>query len=437
MTQIPLAAGAEASVLFRCEFDRAGSHVVEVTADADDLAADNQYAAAVSVLDRVGVLVVNGDASAQPLRGETDFLQIALQPFSAAGDTLADLIQARLVEPSQFDRAALDGVRVVILANVVQLTDLQVAALDRFVRGGGGLLVFPGNRLNLDWYDRVFASGPAAILPLRYASLAGPQGDSASQAAIVAEHYVHPALNQFNDRRNGNLSDGRVSVWFRLVPPETEDRARNAAVQELLQLSVGDPLMVECQRGAGRVVQVATACDADWSNLPLRPFYLPLVQQLVLHLASTWDPPRNVELGQAIVATVETMAEAPLTFTCTDPAGRSHAVASELREGRAMVRYEGEELPGIYQLTSNTVGPLHFVVSAPRSESQLTTLSDAQTRELADQLGGAVIRSADEYVHLDALRRHGRPVWKPLLWCVVALLLAELFVARRVSRDTS
>ena len=46
----------------------------------------------------------------------------------------------------------------------------------------------------------------------------------------------------------------------------------------------------------------AVPCDAEWTNLPARPFYLPLMQQLVTYLASKVYPPRNVDVGKPLVA---------------------------------------------------------------------------------------------------------------------------------------
>ena len=430
-SQLPLASGAEASALFRCVLDRAGSHVVEVEADADDLPADNRLACVLTALDRIGVLVVNGDPDPQPLRSEAGFLQLALQPFSGAGDKLSDLIQARTVDPTRFDRGSLEDVRVVILANVPKLTELQSAALERFVRTGGGLLVFSGNRLDLDWYNRVFAQGTNALLPMRFASLGGNLTDSARHASIVTRRFQHPALNHFNDRRNGNLADGRVFLWYRL-DASTGINGANSSTTELMQLSVGSPLMVECRRGEGSVIQVATACDADWSNLPMRPFYLPLVQQLVLHLASTWDPPRNLEPGQPIVARAEA-TDSKARLTC--PGNDVVDVPTQQSESQRVYRFDGTRRSGVYTLDVQDRTPLHFAVSASRTESRLDTLNDEQLRDLAEAIGGSVVGSFEEYVKSDDLRRHGRPVWQFMLAGVLALMVAELFLARWISRD--
>ena len=74
--------------------------------------------------------------------------------FAQAATGGSDLILTRVVAPGELTPDALSKSRVVVLANVRQLADSQVAALASFVASGGGLLVFPGNRINTDWYHR-------------------------------------------------------------------------------------------------------------------------------------------------------------------------------------------------------------------------------------------------------------------------------------------
>ena len=53
----------------------------------------------------------------------------------------------------------------------------------------------------------------------------------------------------------------------------------------LISLANGDPLMVEQKVGQGRVIFVTTGADRDWSDLPLKTAYLPMVQALANYLA--------------------------------------------------------------------------------------------------------------------------------------------------------
>ena len=93
VSQVALAANGTTQTLFPCSFDKAGSHVIEVEVIADDpLKDDNRYAAAVTIWDSINVLLVDGDPSGQPLQSETDYLSIALTPFTFGRVRLADLV---------------------------------------------------------------------------------------------------------------------------------------------------------------------------------------------------------------------------------------------------------------------------------------------------------------------------------------------------------
>ena len=75
-------------------------------------------------------------------------------------------------------------------------------------------------------------------------------------------------------------------------------------IREIERLD-GDTFLAEKPFGEGRVISCAVPCDADWSNLPLRPFYLPLMQRLCVYLASTVFPSRNLDVGKPIVALLQ------------------------------------------------------------------------------------------------------------------------------------
>mgnify|MGYP001970200908 CR=1 FL=1 len=162
-TQIPLEAGQKRQVLFTHQFDSAGSHVVEVGANADSLKADNTFRVSIPVWERVPVLLVDGYPSPEPLESETDFLQIALQPYREAGELqkpggkkLSDLLEVRVIRTAGLNAAAIGDARVVVLANVVRLTPKQLVDVQSFVRDGGGLLIFPGDKMDVNWYNEMF-----------------------------------------------------------------------------------------------------------------------------------------------------------------------------------------------------------------------------------------------------------------------------------------
>lgn len=210
VSQVSLAANGDTQVLFPCTFEKAGSHVMEVEVVADDpLTDDNRYAAAVTIWDSINVMLVDGDPSGQPLQSETDYLSIALTPFTFGRARLADLVQTQTVPPNEINEEKLKTARVVVLANVSKLEAPQLAALTGFVTDGGTtLLVCAGNKIDLSWYrEQMFAAGNG-LIPAAY----GAPVKSTSPAGVISSHSISIM------RRWSSLTNLRTAICLRPKP---------------------------------------------------------------------------------------------------------------------------------------------------------------------------------------------------------------------------
>jgi len=425
-SQMTLGAGESGQVVFSHAFETPGSHVVEIYADADPLKADNVKRFSIPVWDKLPVLLVSGDTNPAPLQAETAFLQIALQPFTSAAATLSDLITTRVITPEKLTAKELTESRVVVLANVPQLSDLQVKILDDYVRRGGGLLVFPGDRINRDWYNSKMLASGAGLLPCSFTQIVNTDAPNSQPAVVVAQHYDHQALEFFNDPRNGTLQGAKLQTWCKLAAAQSSLPDISIAAH----LDTADPFLVEKQFGKGRVIQCCTACDDDWSNLPARPAYLPLMQQLVAYLASTVYPPRNVGVGRPLAALLGP-ENADKTAVITDPEGIRHDIKAVLKDDHCLVEFANTELPGLYALETPDNETIHFVVNTSSEESDLKLLDDAEFAELARQMQAEAVSSSEQYLQLDKRRRFGREMWKSLLAAVLVLILIEILLQQR------
>ena len=439
-SQVTLAPGQDAQVLFTHTFEAAGSHYVEVTTAADSLKADNTFVKSLQVWDEVPVLVVDGDPSAEPLEGEADFLELALQPFGSAGGSLNDLITSQVVGRGGLDQNSLEGKRVVILANVADLDGGAVNALSQFVEGGGGLIIFPGDRVKVDWYHRELFRDGKGLLPQEFLGLAGGASAGpreATEAKIVNQNFAHPAFAFFNDPRNGKLDSASFSNWFRLgvsqdsagkVPPSL---ARD--VQVIARFDSGEPYLVERPFGDGRVILAAAPADAGWSNLPTQPIYLPVVQRLVTYLASSVEPPRNVSAESKLVAFLpESMAGKSVTIT--RPGGGEEMIEIKKEGTRGVAEFSDTSEPGIYKFVDPDGTRQYFAVNLDRRESDIRTLDADEMKALAIEMEANLVSDWDGYTSLDKVRRTGIEFWRPLLYIVLALVFGELFYQQWLGR---
>ncbi|WP_417734358.1 BatA domain-containing protein [Rosistilla oblonga] len=450
VTELAVAGDATAQALFVHKFDAAGSHVLKFDVDAgDDLKTDNQYLAVVDVIDSIEVLMIDGDPSRKPMESETDFLAVALTPFSLGQMPLADLVETRIVKTDEVDQQTLEWARVVIMANVAKLDDERTAKLQDFVQRGGGLIVFTGDKVDVDWYNRVLHQ-QRGLFPLPIQGIGGGLDDGDRGARIVAQHFDHPALQIFNSGNSGSseLAQADIAQWYVLTKPASTSDNRIQAVSNkakadasgidrqastLIRLDSGDPLWVEKPVGKGFVMACATTADADWNNLPLRPVFLPLVQQLVTSIATRGVPASNLTAGETLVALYDAAA-ADTTQVLSLPGNKQRSLRPVADQQRSVIRFAGTNQPGLYTLTQPDAPPRHFAVEIDRGESKLETIDAEQLQTLADALGADVVTDGAAFLALDSSRRHGREIWRLVLFALLGLLFVELFFQQRFSR---
>ncbi len=430
VSQISLGPGESTQVLFSHSFETAGSHIVEVSTEGDALKADNSCRFSVPVLDTLPVLIVDGEPSPEPLQAESSFLELALSPYSAAGSELKDMIDVSVVPQSEFSAESLTDQRVVVFANISSLDAELLKAVEEFVSGGGGLLVLPGDKADLAWY-RNKAAQAGGLLPMTPAAIAGNAEESRG-ATIVAERYEHEALKLFNDPRNGSLSGARIQFWYRLQPASTE-KTEDDARRVIARLDNEDPFLVEKDFGHGRVIMSCVPGDADWSNLPLRPFFLPLMQQLVTFCASKVYPPRNIGIGETLAAFLP-QEDAGKTATLTSPNGTRLELPISKRGIHGVVEYNDTRMPGAYLLETPAGEVIHYVVNTPVEESNIELLDRDELQELASEMNATVVTTYEEYRDLEKKRRYGQEIWVLLLWLAVIAIFGELFLTQFFSR---
>lgn len=444
VSQIQLPANGKTQALFVCEFEQAGSHVIDVEIQIDDVVTtDNRAQAAVDVWDSLPVLLVDGDPRSEPLQSETDYLAVALSPFTFGRLSLADLIETQTIRPRELNSETLQGIRVVVLANVAKLDDDQLSALADFVRDGGGLLVCPGNRIDLNWYNQKFFANSNGLLPAPFLAIqgvedaGGPNTGSGSTTRLLTQRAAHPALEYFNRPGNGNLADVEIRRWYQVGEPAPD---ATAAVV-MARLETGSPFLIERRMGEGVIVQMATSCDADWSDLPLRPVYVPLMQQLITNMAAGVPVPVNLRTGEPIIARFDLPADTPAkehvelpSVSVVAPDGTRRTLPA-MADGRfASVRYDRTQRPGVYRVSHPAQGSRSYVVRTDRQESEFTGLEAAEYESLIKTLSAIHVESAAEYLELDDLRRNGREVWKAMLAAVLMFLFLEVVLQQRFSR---
>ena len=178
---------------------------------------------------------------------------------------------------------------------------------------------------------------------------------------------------------------------------------------------------------------LTTAVDKDWSDLPIHPFYVPLMQNLVLDIASAVIPPRNLQVGQ-VLSHVATGDAARKSYLLTPPKGENVPLKMQSQGALSVFSFENTEKPGLYSVAPESGGSderIYYTVTADRSESLLAPLKPEDTKKLARDIGAQVAPDWRTLARLVGLEGGGYEIATSLIAAAIALCFVEIYLTRR------
>jgi len=401
-----VAAHASGSISFT-QFTLSGPNVRgSIHAGTDALPADNTFNFVLTPSAPVSLVIVdNGDSP-----GTSLFLSKALSIGSTPAFQV-DVTTASRMTPAVFDKRT-----VVVLNDTAFPPAAGGGALRRFVERGGGLLVVTGDHTT-------WPQGEADLLPGKLGALV--DRTSGRSGSLGYLDYSHPVFEVFKAPRSGDFSAAHI-FRYRGLQTTPGDRV-------LARFDDGAVAAAEKKVGTGRSIVWTSTLDDSWTDIGVKPIFLPLVHQLVRYLAQYEQPASWFTVGQVLDLTARSKSHTDRIVMT--PSGERIAQSS-LGEGTEGLLELNEQ--GVYEIrttTASTGRPEAIAVNLDPAESDLTPLDP---RELVASVTGHATpvavqpEQAQEMTREEAEKRQG--LWWYLLLAGVGLLAAETMISNHLSR---
>ncbi|MGC8642567.1 MAG: BatA domain-containing protein [Isosphaeraceae bacterium] len=431
---LDLPVGEDVPVVFNHQFVGSGDHVVELKMENDQLQLDDRRVLVVPVKESLNVLLVDGQYKSEPFQAETDYLGEALSP-SEGPPGQPGMIRAEVITESELAHRELTKFDVVVLCNVGQFKQDDVAQLEEFLKRGGGLVVFGGDQVMADNYNRLLFADGKGILPAEFGPTMGDAAKKAAKFSFNPLGYRHPIVADFrgqSDQVAAGLTLALIWQYHKLKLP------KDSIAQRVLDFDTGDPAVIEASHGRGKVVLVATSADAAWTTWPLHNSYPPIMQQIVLQAASGHLAERNVKVGQPFDQSFE-VAGATAPATVVRPDGKPIPAPLKGTASGSQLHFEQTDLAGAYQVK---IGPplsreISFAASPDPAESNLAKVDQAVLQQRLPGFSFVHLNNWRELAHSAvAVGRRGE-LHRPLLYGALFLLLLESFLAWKFGHHDS
>jgi len=422
--------GKSRMIRLNARFQKPGYYTLRASIPADRMPADNDRSVAVHVIDRLNVAIVEGSATARSKDSrDAFFLANALAPV-APSRRAEYFLKTEAVSPDWLKTADLSRQGIIFLSNVPKLDPAAAKNLEKYVREGGSLVIFPGSRVQPAAYndDPVLS----AMLPAKLGRRNEPGRDNKA-LSWQARGYTHPVTSLWNDAKNGSLGTVRATGYFPLLVTPSKDPA--TAAHAIVKYSDDTPAAVEAAYGKGRVVLFSGPATTDWNNLPIHPQFVPFLQRLVGFLSPDKSNESLVLAPGAVfqarvagdLATREVSVVIPGSNGKQRPAGKVDLVNQD-----ATIRYRDTAKTGQYRFfVAGVDGPVAaFAVQMDASESDLRTIPSDKLASLKSGDAATAARGATPAAAAPKVRRE---FWLFFVCCAFFVALLEMVLAHRFS----
>ncbi len=398
---------SEIRVEFPFTLHRTGLHRGTLRIAGDRFEPDNRFYFLADVTPVTRVLCVSDERGSGGSGDEAYWFRSALSQKDKAS------FQVDVIDPGQLTIGTLTPYAVVALLNVGDLAPEQARALRAYVKGGGGLLLAPADRVDGDAYNRHYGEVTPALLRQKEIDVDG------TSLGIARVHAQHPVVRALQVDEKTDFGTARFYQYWAVEPV--------SGSQVIMRFENGGPAFIANSVGNGRVLLFASSLDTAWNNFPLQVTYLPLLHEAMRHLAGSRDTQMSYRVGDIVPVGVPASGAARVT----SPGGEVTLLRST---GAGFAFYQATAEPGFYQTRSGNL-PGNFAVNVAVPETELVALNP---HELVDRLMSSETSAppalAEQASSFRAERVRSQRYWWWVLLLVAAMCLMETFLANRTYR---
>lgn len=436
-----LAPGETAIVPLTAVFQEPGLHHVSLRLPADDLLGDNQRWDVVNVKENLRLLLVDGEPSAEIFQGETDFLGLALS--LAIGDSKA--FQVETVTEPEWPAAAKSNPDLIVFANLAGVDLTQREQLRKLVDAGTGLMIFTGDQVDPDNYNRQLFQDGTGLLPMQ---LEVPQDETVS--GFILEENSPSAVDALRQLSASVL--GRIKINKRYQVRLPEQPTADVRILARWNDAAASPALCEKTVGQGRVLLWTITADKSWSDWPTEPSYVLAMRETAKAIARTDSTTNELTAGEVLKCAVSAdrqiaspMLELPggdepkpliveANHSPVEKSARKQELAVDTpqflvwadTDKAGLYRLNWQETPG--GSASNT-----FAVNPDSRESELARIPVEELRKRWQGIEPEIITALTTAGTNVGVR--GQEVWRSMAFCLLGMMGFEACFATWVGRQ--
>ncbi|MFA5804839.1 MAG: BatA and WFA domain-containing protein [Melioribacteraceae bacterium] len=411
---VNLAAGESKIITFETTLLDTGLVEIYAELEDDDILQDNKRFFSVYVPDKISVLFLTDN------RDDAKFVRYAID------DPTKQKVKITDNSLSQVSSLNLKNYDAVIVVGSERNTDWK--NLIGFTESGGGLILMPGSQSTLSNFQKLCNSLNISS-PI---SAVGKINSQDSPALFDKINYQDPLFaDLFENKKQQQVESPDIYYYFKVVP--------GGNGKNIISMFDGSSFLSEYKLGTGKVFLFNSSLNLSWNNFPLKGFFAPLINRLLLYSSSKVKEQNTITTGQEITADISNHSISQIKVE--KPGGDNEYVNSDSLTNQNYFTYTKTDVAGTYKFFSSNKLLDYISVNHDPKESVTDKADFSEFEDYLRQISfeGKVysLSPNDDFTKVIYQSRFGTELWKYFLIAVLILAMAESLLARNTKKDLS
>ena len=397
----------------------------KIELEDDDLEFDNTRFFTVHIPEELHVLLVGST---------TDFTYLRITFATRLTDSSAS-IKINQITYDNFLSSQLNNIDVVVLSNLHELTHDQSLALKTYLQNGGGMLFFPGTQTTGNAFNTAIAT-PLGISTVTTSEDNLKLNSVNSFIEFDKIDFHHPLFEGMFEETEAKQPAGTTHQQRVLESPRLSKSLHfipTPKSRSIISLTNGFPFLVEEQIGSGHALLFSVPPNTEWSDLPLKGLFVPLVHRSLAYLAQESVMDHSLLIGEE--ATIHLRRIVPPKLSITKPGGLEIFINPDNFEAQKSIRFSDDDLPGIYTVASGNLIIDKFAVNVDPDESNTTPSDEKHRNNMFKRIGITnnsihTVNQPQEVQRIITESRLGSELWKQFLIAALIIAIIEIFIAQ-------
>jgi hypothetical protein len=314
---------------------------------------------------------------------------------------------------------------VIYCVNLKSLDADMAGRLRTYVEQGGNLVWICGDNVEVGEYNRMNEQAGGTLLPaplLEVRSVEAGSGKDSWNCTFLEKK--HPALSAL-------MEPPELYQSILLYKHVRIDKA--PALSVMARLDDGEPFLVERNVADGKVVMLCTSGHVGWTNLPLRPIFLPLLARMTFQLAGA-EQARHVGVAGTPLKFTFDAKNQPNVLEIQPPSGVTNRFQMVDEKGARLKEYNYPETHDIGIYMVNMLGgarnvQMAYSVNVDPDESSAAKITPDEMKQAFGKTPLIFADNPEDLRSVFKLLREGRSLWGLFLTLVLVGLVAETFIS--------